>query len=164
MPFCTFRLQHVKRKGCTALAGASYSKFHYYNRKTKDQEKCQIDQYKGSSTVSSYNVRKSPHIAQTNGTACWDQDEAKSGRKFFTFHWKYKPPSTLIYAVFIFFQRIHFNTLVRQFAPKAQERVFPHSTCEKTLSKIYHKFFYKSILWYQTTMHNLLHNLLHQLK
>jgi hypothetical protein len=35
---------------------------------------------------------------------------------------------------------------VRQFAPKAQERVFPHSTCEKTLSKIYHKFFYKSIL------------------
>ena len=55
-----------------------------------------------------------------------------------------KPPFTLIYAVFI--STYYFNALMRQFAFKVQERVFSHSTCEKTLSKIYHNFFYKSIL------------------
>ena len=55
-----------------------------------------------------------------------------------------KPPFTLIYAVFI--STHYFNALMRQFAFKVQERVFSHSTCEKTLSKIYHNFFYKSIL------------------
>ena len=77
MPFRAFRLQYVKRFGCTADAGTAYGKFSYHDGQSQEQQEAQIDKYERSAAVQTGNVRETPYVAQADGAACRDQDKSK---------------------------------------------------------------------------------------
>ena len=87
MPFRSLRLQHIHGKGNTALTGAPNGKFQCQNGNAQNEQKYEINQYKGSTAVFPCDVREFPHIPQTDGTACGNEQEAQTGAEFLSvFH------------------------------------------------------------------------------
>ena len=79
MPLCTLRLQHIKGLGNTSLASAAYRKLHDDNRKAQAQQAGQIDQHEGRASVSTDDIRETPHVSQSDGADCRNQDKAETG-------------------------------------------------------------------------------------
>ena len=72
-------------------AAAAHRQLHGENGHAHDQQKQQVKQHEHTAAVGAGNIRELPHIADTDGTAGTDQQEAQSGFKAFSFH---KKPSS----------------------------------------------------------------------
>ena len=67
--FAVFRLQNFECSGKGAAAGSADCQLHKHYRKTENCQEKEIKQDKKSAAVLSGNIRKSPDIAQTDGTS-----------------------------------------------------------------------------------------------
>ena len=68
VPLAALGLQRLEGQGDALLAGPAHGKFHHHHRQAQNHQKQQIHQHKGRTAVFAHYVRKSPHIAQPNGT------------------------------------------------------------------------------------------------
>jgi len=68
------------------LCGAAHGEFHGQHRHTQNQQEDQIDQYEGAAAVLTSHPGKFPDIADADGTACTEQDEAKTAAEVFSLH------------------------------------------------------------------------------
>ena len=91
MPLLARLFQHLIGPHRAFAAGTAHSKFHGHNGQTQNDQKQQVKQYKGSSAALTCHIRKFPHVANADGTACRQQDEAQPRFQRFTFHNKFVP-------------------------------------------------------------------------
>ena len=70
MEIGTLRLQFVKCSCRTQSAAASYGKFAYKDRQSKQHEKDKIDQDKSGAAVFTCHVWEFPYISKTYSTSC----------------------------------------------------------------------------------------------
>src|SRR5699024_9391072 len=86
VPLCPQRLQLIKSSGNTAARAASHRKLHDHDRESQHDQADQIDQHKSRPAILPGNVRETPHIPQTNGTPCRNQNKSQPGAKLFSLH------------------------------------------------------------------------------
>ena len=79
MPSASLWFQYIKGYGRTFPAGPSNRKLHYYNRQSQNQKEHKVDQHECRASVFTYDIRKTPYIAKTNGTSRGYKDESKPG-------------------------------------------------------------------------------------
>ena len=91
MPLLARLFQHLIGPHRAFAAGTAHSKFHGHNGQTQNDQEQQVKQYKGSSAALTCHIRKFPHVANADGTACRQQDEAQPRFQRFTFHNKFVP-------------------------------------------------------------------------
>lgn len=84
VPLGPFWFEHMERTGDALLAGTAHGELHDHNWQSHDEQKQQVDQYEGRAAVFSGDIGEPPHISQSDGTACGDQQEAQPGRKGFS--------------------------------------------------------------------------------
>ena len=85
MPFGAFRLQYVHGARDTALAATANRKFRHQNGNPHEDQKGDVNQYKGRAAILSGDVGKFPHVPQPDCAACGNEDEAQSGGESFSF-------------------------------------------------------------------------------
>ena len=66
--------------------GTSHGKFHGHDGQTQNDQKDQVEQYKGTAAALPGNIRELPHVADADGTARGKQNKAKTGFQSFSFH------------------------------------------------------------------------------
>ena len=70
VPLASLGLQCLIGKGYGFLGCTAVGKLHHHDGQAEDHQKHQINQYKSRSAVLSHDIRKAPHISETDGTAC----------------------------------------------------------------------------------------------
>lgn len=88
MPLRSLRLEHVERHGCTADARASDGKLCDHDGQAEDGQEDEIDEHERGAAILACDVREAPDIAESDGTARRDQDEAQARRKTSSFFQK----------------------------------------------------------------------------
>ena len=91
MPLLARLFQHLIGTHRAFAAGTAHSKFHGHNGQTQNDQEQQVKQYKGTAAALTCHIRKFPHVANADGTACRQQDEAQPRFQRFTFHNKFVP-------------------------------------------------------------------------
>ena len=75
------RLVHIDR---AFLCGPSHGKFHDHDRKTQQDQAGNVDQHEDGTAVLTGDVGEFPDIADTDGAAGAEQDEAQTATQMFT--------------------------------------------------------------------------------
>ena len=70
----------------TFLAGPSNRKFHAHDRKPKKNQKQKVKEDECTAASLACDIWKFPYISDSDGTPGREQDKAKPGFKFFSFH------------------------------------------------------------------------------
>ena len=86
VPFGALGLEHVERAGRALLAGAADRELHHHDRQAEDDEEEQVDQHERRAAVLSRDVGEPPDVADPDGAARRNQQEAEPRRKFFPLH------------------------------------------------------------------------------
>ena len=86
VPLAALRFQRFVSLYCTFSPCTSHSQFHGKDRNAHDQQKEQIEQYKNAAAVFAGNVRKTPYIANADGTSGAYQQKSDSRTEVFSFH------------------------------------------------------------------------------
>ena len=60
------------------LCGTTHGKLHGHNRQTQQNQESQIDQHENSAAILSGDVGEFPNIADADGTAGTEENEAKA--------------------------------------------------------------------------------------
>ena len=69
-----------------APTGAAHRQLHGQDGDAHDEQADQVEQDKVAAAVLTSNVREAPDVADPDGAACTDQQEAKAGAEIFSFH------------------------------------------------------------------------------
>ena len=86
VPLLPRLFQRLIRPHRTFAGGTSHGKFHGHDRQTQNDQKDQVEQYKSTAAALTCNIRKLPHVADADGTACGKQNKAQTGFQSFSFH------------------------------------------------------------------------------
>ena len=84
VPLGALWLQLLEGAQDALLAGPAHGELHDHDGQAHDDQEKQVHQHQGSAAVLAHDVGETPHIAQADGAAGRDQDEAQPGRKFFS--------------------------------------------------------------------------------
>jgi len=77
MPFRSFRLQDIERHRSAAHARAADGKLGDHDGQAENGEEDEIDQHERRAAIHSRDVREAPDVAEADGAAGRDQDEAQ---------------------------------------------------------------------------------------
>ena len=77
MPFRPRRLEHIERHRRAAHARASHGELRHHDGQPEDCEEDKIDEHERRPAVHPRDIREAPDIAEPDGTAGRDQDEAQ---------------------------------------------------------------------------------------
>ena len=91
VPFLAILLQCFISLNCTLLACTSHCQLHCQDRHAHAKQEYQIKQDKDTAAVLSCHIWKTPHIANTDSTACAYQNKSQSGLKIFSIHTSISP-------------------------------------------------------------------------
>ena len=69
-----------------SLGGAAHGELHGHDRQAQHYQADKIDQNEDGSAVLTGDIGEFPDVADTNGTACRQQDEAKTAAQMFSLH------------------------------------------------------------------------------
>ena len=78
MPQTSFRFKLLIQMYGAFAAGAAHGKLHGHHGDPEDDQKQNVDQNKCASAVCSCQIRKLPHISNSDRAASADQDEAQT--------------------------------------------------------------------------------------
>ena len=86
MPLLTGLFQCLIAQDGTAPAGAAHGQLHGQHGDAHDEQADQVEQNKIAAAVLTGNVWEAPDVADPDGAACTDQQEAQAGAEVFSFH------------------------------------------------------------------------------
>ena len=84
VPLAARWLQRLVRATRRAVARTADRQLHREHRQTHKHQKNQVEQHKNAAAVLPCDGREAPHVANADGTARADQNEAKAGTKALT--------------------------------------------------------------------------------
>ena len=90
VPFGAGLLQRLVGFDHALAAAAANREFHGHDGDAHDDEEQQIEDDEDAAAVRAGDVGEFPYVADTDGAACADEQEAKSRFKIFSFHTKYR--------------------------------------------------------------------------
>ena len=91
MPLGTLIFQFLIHQDGALLGCAAHCKFHSHNGQTQQDQACQIDQNKDRTAVLAGDIGEFPDVADADGTAGAEQDEAEAASEMFALHIKFPP-------------------------------------------------------------------------